>query len=338
MKRALLIGIVVAQALVLSARANPVNGDLFYTRYADAPNVKSVQFSYDGVSNFSFTLPPTVIGTTPGADGIVGNPQNSNLLIVGGQGNDISTINRTTGAVTTYFSPTTAFHLAVADSTTLLASGIPGGLARHAILAGGGLGAGSMISLSGNDLSITSIIATPTGFYYTTSGSGGNGSFGSIVFNTSVGSATSAVTTRLFSGVASAHGGAYDPFTGDVMLFGSSRVGQYDIGTGSLVERNFSGLQFDQGAVDGAGHMFVASNTGHLLFMDYSATANITAAGNFTATPFLDTYLDDVAPLIGAGGTAQTPDGGSTIALVGAAFAALAAVQRRRRSDSVKLR
>jgi hypothetical protein len=325
-----LIGVALIQLFTLRLSATPVSGSLFYTRFSGAPNVKEVAFTYDGASTFTLAT-PTVIGTTPGADGITGNPQNSNLLIVGGQGNHINTINRLNGAVTTVASPVSVFHVAVPDSTTALGSGIPGGLARFEINPGGTLSPGVSIGLSGNDTVLTTIIPTPTGYYYTSSGSGGFGSFGTITFNNAdVGLATSATTTRLLSNVASAHGGAYDPYTGDIMLFGDGNIGQYDIGTASLVQRAFAGLSFDQGAVDGQGHMFVASNTGHLLFMDYASSSSIlSGGGNFAAAPFLDSNLDDVAPLIGAGGTSNVPDGGASMTLLGLGILGLAALKRK---------
>src|ERR1043166_9751102 len=78
------------------AAADPITGELFYTRFSGAPNVKRVTVSYDGATSFSLGT-PVVVGTTPGADGLVGNPQNPDLLIVAGQGSDISTISKTTG-------------------------------------------------------------------------------------------------------------------------------------------------------------------------------------------------------------------------------------------------
>jgi hypothetical protein len=306
-----------------------VDGDLFYTRFADAPNVKAVHFSYDGSTTFTLNA-PTVIGTTPGADGITGNPQNSNLLIIGNQGGAISTINKLNGSVNTVASPVAVYHVAIPDSTTALGSGIPGSLARFEINPGGLLSPGVTITLGGNDTVVTTIISTPSGFYYTSSGAGGFGSFGTLTFNNAdVGLATTATTTRLLSTVASAHGATYDPFTGDIILFGDGNIGQYDIGSATLTERGFAGETFDQGAVDGQGHMFVASNGGDLLFMDYSASSSIVSGGgNFAVTRFLDTSLDDVAPLIGSGGTRNVPDSGTSALLLGLAFLSLAALKR----------
>jgi len=87
-----------------------------------------------------------------------------------------------------------------------------------------------------------------------------------------------------------------------LVLFGDSHVTQIDPVTSTIVsDRVFSGVQFDQGTVDGKRHAFVASNFGNLLFMDYSNTGLVGDASNFVALPFLDTNLDDVAPLSGSG-------------------------------------
>jgi hypothetical protein len=326
--RTSLLCFIAASCCAARVMAGPVSGELFYTRYQDQPNVKKVAFTYDGSS---FVLAsPTVVGTTPGADGIVGNPQNSNLLIVGNQGPAVSTIDRNTGAVTTYSSPVAAFHLSVPTSTTLLASSIPGNLARFDILSTGALSPGTIISLSGSSTVVTSVIDTPTGFFYTTASPSGGGQFGTLTFNAPVGTATSAVTQRIFQSVASAHGGAYDPFSNSVLLFGDSYIGQYNLGTQTFAERFISGGDFDQGAVDGNGHIFIASNNGNLTFVDYSASGgDIFAGSTFVSTQFLDTYVDDVAPLIGTGGTNNVPDSASSLALLSLGCLALGFIRRR---------
>jgi hypothetical protein len=76
---------------------------------------------------------------------------------------------------------------------------------------------------------------------------------------------------------------------------------------GSLT--GFSGETFDQGKVDGKGHIFIASNSGDFMFMDYTASGSITDASTFKSLQFLAGSLDDVAPLVGLGSnpTSTTP-------------------------------
>jgi hypothetical protein len=301
------------------ANATPVSGEIFYTQYQGTPNVSKVSFDFDGTT---FTLgTPTSIGTTVGADGIAGNPQNANLLLVGGQGPRINTISKSTGTATPYASPVNVYHLEVSNSTTVFGSGIPGFLARHTINADGSLSAGTTVPLSGDNTTITQLITTPSGFFYTSSGAGGSGDYGS--FNLGLATAT---TTQLWGASGSlggvlpaAHGGVYDPFTNSVIIMGDSHVTQLDLAGNILSDLILNlGGNFDQGTVDGEGHLFAACNCGDLLFLDYSASGLVSDASNFTATPFLADFLDDVAPLVGAGrtGGGSVPEP-TTVALIG---------------------
>jgi hypothetical protein len=323
-----------------AALADAITGDLFYTRFSGAPNVKKVTFSYDGASTFTLGT-PVAIGTTPGADGIAGNPKNADLLIVGGQGADISTISKSTGAVTTVGSPVSVFHLEVPTSNVVLGSGIPGALARHSIGAGGALSGGTLIGLAGTDTTVTQVITTPSGFFYTTSGSGGFGNFGTLTFNTgNPETATGATTSRLYGAGGSvsgltlpaAHGGVYDPFTGSIILFGDDHITQLSL-TGTIlsdidfVAAGQSFISLDQGTVDGQGHAYAASNSGHLVFIDYAASGLV--GTGFRSVNFLDSNLDDVAPLVGSGSTSDIAEPG-TLALLGIGVMGLGALRRRR--------
>jgi len=55
------------------------------------------------------------------------------------------------------------------------------------------------------------------------------------------------------------------------------------------------------------GHSLVASNNGDLVFVDYSASSLVGDGGNFIDVQFLDSALDDVAPLVGAGSSNNNP-------------------------------
>jgi hypothetical protein len=60
--------------------------------------------------------------------------------------------------------------------------------------------------------------------------------------------------------------------------------------------------QFDQGTVDGNGHLYVANNfTGDVFFMDYSISGLVGDGTNFISSQFLAFNLDDIGPLIGEG-------------------------------------
>jgi hypothetical protein len=301
--------LVVASVLIVPANISwgsiATSGQLYFTTFAGGANVNRVDFSYDGGAvDASFALTNvTNISSTPGADGIQFDPNNGHLLI-GGQGPAVYRVNPAGGAFTTASTtPASAFHLEVDPTHTYVyASGIPGLLSQVPIGAAFGT-AGTPIPVSGGSGSgvITTIIFTTTGVnYYTLSGSGGFGEFGRVVITPGV----SAVLTPLFSSVPAAHGGEFDPLTGDIFLFGDGQIQQIT-GIGGVEALgpvlSFAGMNFDQGTVDGAGHLFAASNTGHLLFVDYSASLSLTGAGTFTDLDFLATSLDDIAPLVGPG-------------------------------------
>ena len=58
------------------------------------------------------------------------------------------------------------------------------------------------------------------------------------------------------------------------------------------------GWRLDQGTVDGHGHLFVASNTGHLIFVDYAANPERHIDNNVLLhMQWIDNFLDDLAPL-----------------------------------------
>lgn len=135
---------------------------------------------------------------------------------------------------------------------------------------------------------------------------------------------TTGKTTRLLSDITAAHGMLYDPFTGDLILGGGDHIRQYDLTSKQFIsDLVVPGDQFDQGTVDGNGHLFWADNHGRVFFMDYSNTGMVADPNNFVSNEIFKDHLDDIAPLIGSGGTNQIPEP-SVLSLIGLAFGALA--------------
>jgi hypothetical protein len=280
--------------VAVASSGTPAAGTLYYTTFAGGPNVKSVPYSYDGSA---LTLgSTTIVATTPGADGLVFAPDGD--LLVGGQADRVHKVNKTTGTFATKNAGgTSSFHLAMDPSgTKVWSAGIPGGLASVPLTP---FANGTAHTLAGPDEVITSLAFDTAGnAYYTSSGAGGFGTVGRI-------NLTTFNTTRTLSGIAAAHGMAFDSFTGHLLLFGSDQVTQIDPTTMAVISTlTVPGAAFDQGTADGKGHIFVANNYGYLLFVDYSNTHSVGAAGNYVAMPFVDNAMDDVAPLSGPGSCA----------------------------------
>jgi hypothetical protein len=268
---------------------------LYFTTFAGGQNVNRVDYNYNGLS---FTLSGMAnIASTPGADGIVFAPDGD--LLIGGQGNAVHKVNRTTGTFQTRTAGgAAAFHMAMDPSgNNAWASGIPGQLASIPL---NPFSNGIVKTITGNDTAITSLsFKNASTVVYTASGAGGHGNFG--IMNMS--NPNNFVTTRIYSNLESAHGMTYDAFTDCYILMGDGMITQIDADTFTILgSRSFgSSFQFDQGTVDGNGHLFAASNDGRMLFMDYSATGQIWNLSNFAVTPFLAANLDDIAPLSGFG-------------------------------------
>ncbi|MBV8162519.1 MAG: hypothetical protein JO265_16495 [Acidimicrobiia bacterium] len=304
----------------------PASGQLSYTTFSP-PTVKRLTFSYDGST---FTLGSReVLAALPAADGIVFSPDGH--LLVGGGTTGIFQVDPTSGAVQSARpGGPGAWHVSVDPSgTKAWAAGLPGPLSEVPLTP---FGNGVARPLTGDDPSVTSVGFAQGKAFYTASDPAGSGSFGEIDL-------ASFHTTRLLADLRGAHGMTFDPSTGDLLLFGSTDIVQIDPVNPRVVaaSRTFPGLRLDQGTVDGHGHLFAASNTGELLFIDYSRTGHIDDSRDTVQRIFVDPNLDDLAPLTGPGANVHHASGSrlvpALVAAVGAAAALAAgwAVRRRRR-------
>jgi len=298
--------------------ATPTTGKVFYTLFDQSTpfNVKSVDFSYNSGTN-TLTLTNEVdIAHTPDADGIVVNPQDPDLLIIGttlnntpldGTDDNLATVVIADGTVTPFSSPIPTFHLELADATTIYAAGIPGGLVSHTINADGSLSEGTQDfpTEGSDDTLITQLIAINSGpdagkFYYTSSTAGGIGNYGELTFGASF------TTSRIHADLTGAHGGEYDPFSDSVIIVGSSHIIQLDPSDGSILCDLEGGVDFavpegfvhfDQVVADGKGHLLMTDNGGDLFFVDYPS-GDLCGETTQVASSFLDATLDDLAPFI----------------------------------------
>ena len=86
--------------------------------------------------------------------------------------------------------------------------------------------------------------------------------------------------------------------TGSAGCSGGECWGWCDGATNSGGRTPTVGWRLDQGTVDGHGHLFVASNTGHVIFVDYAANPQRLINNNVLVhMQWIDNFLDDLAPL-----------------------------------------
>jgi hypothetical protein len=318
-------------------------GSVVYTQYSGT--VDYFDFVYNPATK-SFTIPliQTINNNLPhGADGVVYNPQDHKLIVGTNSPNDQSPwfneVDPNTGAVTTYCttscsSPSGIYTLNVmisSDGTRVYGDGDPGSgslfwaplnplPAPNTPLSA----STNSLTLSGDDVNLNTVVfMSPTLAYYVTNlppqFEGQTGHVG--ILNPTTGVTTCFKTGNsctVFNGV---HGMSYDPFTGDLFVFGSNIINQINPNTGALVAtETISALNtnwgvFDQGSVDGFGHLFLsfAGNPGYIYFEDYSGSKMIGTNGqnglnnfNFYAqgnaqSPTAFNYIDDLAPIVGPG-------------------------------------
>ena len=268
------------------------SGDLFYTRYAGTPNVEEVHYKYD---HGKLTLgKPKMIATLVGVDGIAFAPDGD--LLVGGQGNLVHKVHVSNGKSTDASSGgPNAYHVVVdPGGKKAWVSGIPGSLAEVPL---NPFGKGTRRDLKGNDTAVTTLAWDGSGnAFYTSSGADGTGSFGRIDMRT-------LTTRRALTAQPGLHGMAFDRYTGLLVTFGGNLVLQIDPKTAKVVSRVQvpGSVTLDQGTVNGQGYVYVASNNGQLVFIDYSRSKRVGDKANALVVVDLEPNLDDVAPLTGPG-------------------------------------
>ncbi len=323
--------------------ADSTTGDIFYTTFSGTDRVFKRSYSYDGALTLTYGPQITISSTTDGlggADGLIFDPTNTNFLIVGGQNNDFYRVDANTPHVAVLDSGDASvgvsaniFHV-VADSSGTAAWGtdIPGANPVKIALTGAGFGASSLITVSGAEIAITGIAFDGAGkAYYTNAPAPGGGDFGTIDLSTGA-------TALLVPGLPAAHGIQFDPFTGDLILFGDSHITQLTTAGGLVSDLDLSGmgLTFDQGTVDGNGHLFVASNSGSkMTFLDYSSSSLVGAGGNFLdINSTFPATLDDVAPLSGKGSRPPVIPEPASMLLFGLGGIGTGLVNRRKHSKA----
>jgi hypothetical protein len=244
-----------------------------------------------------------VIARLPAADGVAFAPD-GNLVVGGGKTGMVFEVDPNTGAVTAKPSGIpAAYHVTVSrDGTTAWTAGIPGAVAKVPLKP---FGPGTPVPVRGDDQAVTTVGFTPSGVFYTSSDSHGSGNFGTFDL-------TSFTTHRAIVGLRGAHGFSWDPFSNDVILFGSYVIAQIDPSQpGTIVSQKLvTGVAFDQGIADGRGRVLVASNTGYVILLDYSGTGKV--ADGTVKKAFLDTNLDDLATLNPPATTACTKSSSGT--------------------------
>ena len=268
-------------------------GQLFLTTY-NPPTVQRVDFSYAGGR---LTMNGrTVLARLPGADGIAWSADGR--LLVGGQATGlVEAVDPQSGAVARVSAGVAnAFMVTLTpDGRQVYTSGLPGPLAQ---VPAAPLGAGHHMSLSGADTQVSDEAFAPNGpTLYTRSPPGGEGSIGIL-------DPARGTTTQLFADAPAAHGIVYDPYTDSFLTMGGHTVYQLPARSPGTIESILSvpGVtQLDQGAVDGRGHAFLASNDGKIVFLDYAASKRVGDLSDKVVTRPLVANLDDFAPLIGPG-------------------------------------
>jgi hypothetical protein len=301
------------------AWADDLNINMFYTQFSESgvgPAVDTVFVQYTYATNsLAFSGNTTLISNTTdpnfgGADGIVINPNNNDLLIAGGGGPGIPGI---IYQVTQAGAEGSPFEVSMSPGTTTYTetlvpsnsskSGFPAGtmIATEKDFGYGritifsispSLATGTSYPVTGDDIYVDGVAFGPDGTAYYGSGTetSNAGNFGTITFN-----GTQFVTHRLFGqpvgsdprgGIidTGTHRLSFDPYTGDIFTTGGNTIGQYDPIANVFHILAINGpanyFQLETPLNDGNGHVFATAccglagesenGEGNLIIVDYS--------------------------------------------------------------------
>jgi hypothetical protein len=304
------------------AWGNDVNLNIVYTQYAFngfGPSVGTINVQYVFATNTLTLSGQTSLNTSiGGADGIVFDPNNGNILVAsGGQapsgGNagapgivyQLTQSGAAGSPATLTFGPApndcsnclpnySTYDLVVVPANGSASGFTPGTLvATEKELGYQSItvyplsptpGNGLAYPVTGDDLDVNSIAFDSNGVGYYAFGTATSNAcdFGTIVFDTVH---SQFVTHRLFSNVPS-HRLSFDPLTGDIFTASGNSVGQYDPPTGIFhtLQLGSVGAELTTPVNDGQGHVLISDNAnggeGDLVLVDYSA-----AAGHFIDQP-----------------------------------------------------
>lgn len=309
-------------ASVTAAQATVFTGTLYYTTYAGGANVWNISYNYNDVSHVFGLGAPNNIATTNGADGII-FASNGNLLI-GGQGSgNVYELNSSGTVVNTQNTGTPSYHLTLDPTgTKVYTSDFGGRLNTLSTPIGSG---NTPTSISGGDRGLTQIAFGDGGaVFYVNGAPNGGGNLGTIDLSTGT-------TTRIYTGITPAHGLVYDPFTDLITMFGAGQTGSMNATDGTGLKTSgggkFAVTDFDQGAVDGKGHALVAGGSS-ITFIDYSLSHDITAP-DYTTSIGGFAFIDDLAPLVGAGSRQNSVPEPASIALLGMGLLSMGVTRRK---------
>jgi hypothetical protein len=137
--------------------------------------------------------------------------------------------------------------------------------------------------------------ANNTHYYGATSDGSTEGQFGTITFGEGAGE------MHLFPGLFPANNLAFDAFSNTIIMSSGPTIAQFDPTADAIVSSiTIPGESFEQASVDGNGHLFVVSNTGDLLGVDFDKATHklINGRGATHAVAFLATDLVGVVAQI----------------------------------------
>ncbi len=263
--------------------------------------------TYSGETNRSLTFssPALITGQLQGGAGGIAFDSANNLLIVTSNvtsdSDPVSEINPSTGQVASTVNPGTPTPYNVmlnpGDSYAWV-TGNPGTLALVPLMPFAG---GAQHSVSGDSTAVSSVAWSDLNHaYYLDPLGNGNDEFGTLNPSSFVTTCVKQPSSGSCQTYPTARNLVYDPFTHDLFLFESEQILQINPATMAVVSaRGVQGMggSFFEGAVDGAGHLFLASRSGYLFYEDYAADGLVGASSNFNAQFLLASGLIALAPV-----------------------------------------